>query len=159
MCHAGATLVGWLELVWARCLGLTEEVGWLGCPEPCSYPCYHGGGGTLTRVLINLCDVKISISSSLPFGNILRLAPLYSNRSFKLWLFSCGPEHPGLVWTRGPGLSEVAGQLSCQNPVPICAVKKEGKYKPWYSPANATLRKFQQLPSHLAVSRASSFIS
>lgn len=115
ICHAGATLVGCLELVWARCLGITESVGWPACTEPCSYPCYHGGRRMLTMVLISLVTSRVP-SAPLPSGSILRLPPFYSNRFFKPWLFPCAPEHLGLVWTRGPGLTEVAGQVWCPEP-------------------------------------------
>lgn len=100
-------------------------------------------------VLISLCDLQSSISSP----TIWQYSKVSSAVAFYLH-----PRESGAGMDSGPGLPEVAGQLSCQNPVPICAVKKEGECRPWYSPASATLRKLQQLLSHLACSRASSFI-
>ena len=34
VCSAGATLLGWLRLVWIKGLGLVEVVGQLGYPDP-----------------------------------------------------------------------------------------------------------------------------
>ena len=37
MCCAGASLLGWLGLVWARGPVLTEAAGWLWCPAPAPF--------------------------------------------------------------------------------------------------------------------------
>lgn len=41
-----------------------------------------------------------------------------------------------LVWALIPGLNEAAVQLACQDPIPVCATRVEGKYKQWPLPGS-----------------------
>lgn len=60
--HTGAASVGWLGLVWAKDLGLTEVVGQLVHPDPASV-CAIKVRGSINWYLLPLCPEQGSSSA------------------------------------------------------------------------------------------------
>lgn len=94
VCCTGAALMGWLEFLWAKGPGLTEEAGRLWCRElaPIQVIKVEGEGESWCSP----APPTQSSSSSLT-GGVLGQFPLYSSCFFKLQLFRYVSGHMGLV--------------------------------------------------------------
>lgn len=154
----GATLVGWPGLVWTRGIVLTEAVAQLGYLDPAPIHAIKVEGERKPWIFACPSDSESVPAATPPFVRFLRLDSLYSSYSFKLTFFPlCVPGCPGLVWAKGPGLTEMVGQVWHLDLAPICTIKVNGEHKPRCLPAPLIWKEFQQLPCHLWPSRTGFF--
>lgn len=87
VCCAGATLVEWLGLVRAGCLGITEEAGQICCPAPASI-CASGVEEELKLWCFPARLTRTDYQQlPLPCSRVLGLVLLYLNYAFEPWLF------------------------------------------------------------------------